>query len=390
MEHHVVRDLLPAHLAGELTPATAQEVTAHLDDCADCRSAADAAERPVALPMPEESPRWDEARLRRGVRRALWRTAFDAVSLLLVVAIVAWLGSAFVVQPFIARDGRAGAALTATFDLPLLRTPGARIGQWWSDADGLERVLRVEVGRWIGGEVDQLATVTSTLEAWSWSIATSDGNSYGSLVGAADPVAWQSDRLPAESVATVLVEWDEPQPAERVEVPQREGIALLWAAYDLRPALAAAAAAEPTGNQPVADPGRPGPGLPGWSLGYSACQAPRFPSGIAGIGSAGGSGPFPGPGQGGSLTHALEQLRRATANLADTDDLRIALEQTRDPAFQRIGAIADWLEIGEPEVVSVVVTGTVDQIDAFVAASGADAAWQLGAELYNGEREGCS
>ena len=126
MEHHLARDLLEGYVENSLEPETRSQLEAHLATCETCRSILDANEAPVALPSlakPEND--WDEKRMRKTVRRTLFRLVFDALSIWIIGFIVLTIVSSFALQPLLINRGdRSRTSAIATWDLAIMTTPG--------------------------------------------------------------------------------------------------------------------------------------------------------------------------------------------------------------------------------------------------------------------------
>jgi hypothetical protein len=89
---------------------------------------------------------------------------------------------------------------------------------------------------------------------------------------------------------------------------------------------------------------------------------------------------------GNGVEHALEELRRATANLADTG---WAEGQVGDGALADPVATADALASGDPQVTSLVVTGPLGAVTAVVDAAAADRADLLEVDFDRGAPDPC-
>lgn len=124
-------------------------------------------------------------------------------------------------------------------------------------------------------------------------------------------------------------------------------------------------------------------------LGYSACGTiPPFlrddTSGLGGFGGSGGFRTWEPAGNG--VERTLHELRRATANLADTGwaDDGSGPATLEDPA-----ATSDALATGDPGVRVLVVTGPLDAVAEVVGAAEADHADLLEIDFARGAPDPC-
>ena len=287
-----------------------------------------------------------------------------------VIAIV----SAFAFQPLVIdRGDRARKAGIATWDLPILLTPGASVDRWTTDATLFGRDLTVELVRFVGSEPQALGVFETDLGVFSFSERGFD--TFNPYVGGSSR-RFVPDQLPDGTVVTVQLLWLEqsiPIAEAQALIPNPSEATVLWAGFDVSPAL----------------PQRAGrfPGDLGSMLGYDTCATPGivdlessfFSSGFA-MSSGNVTGCFFQPA---SVPHALEQTRRATKNLASDDDLIEALKESSSESLQNIEDVAAWLADNEPDVVALVVTGPTRNVAHIVETSGADDAIQLEVDFWN-------
>lgn len=385
MEHEQVRRLLPAWQAGELDASTAAAVDEHVADCEGCQQHLED-DGPVDLPPTTLPASWTSESMRRGVRRTLWRTAFDTASLLLVVVIVGWFASMLLVQPVVSRGDRSEQALQATVDLPVMLTPGAQLTEWRLQSGWADRDMWAEVGLPVGAQLTETGRFSLSLDLLSVDISPL---SYSNRLQWSD-VVWRPDELPPAARGTVMLAWENGVDAARVdELARAEGVSLVWAGFDLSPAVDPDA--DPRGSS-WALPAYDAPPLRPAVLGYSTCRGPTLPKGAGGVrfgGSAGGGSISMGLRSGGT-SHALEQLRTAVANLASNADLTAAMADSGHAALTQITDTADWIAENEPDVRVAVLTGRVDALAPVVENADPDQATQLDTSLYNGDQGVCS
>lgn len=376
MEHHVARDLLGPYVEDDLEADTKAELEQHLEECDECRALVEETEAPVDLTSAvfEGDLAWDEKRMRKTVRSTLLRVVSGVVSIWIIGLIVVSAVSAFAFQPLVIdRGDRARTAGIATWDLPVLVTPGASVDTWTTDATLFGRDLRVELVRLVGSEPQPLGVFETDLGVFRFS--ERGVNAVNPYVGGSSR-RFVPDRLPEGTVVTVQLLWlDRPISVAEAQalVPDQTEAALLWAGFDVSPAL-------PPGLDRF-------PGDPGLMLGYHTCETPAIldlegPFFSSGFAMSGGNvtGCFFQPP---SVAHALEQTRRATTNLASDADLIEALQASSTESLQNIENVAAWLADNQPTVTALVITGPTANVTHIVETSGADDAVQLDVDFWN-------
>ena len=378
MEHHLARDLLEGYVDDSLEPETRSQLEAHLATCEECRSILEAAEAPVALPVgqtPESN--WDEKRMRKTIRRTLFRLVFDALSIWIIGFIVLWIVSALAIQPLLVNRGdRSRAAAIATWDLAIMTTPGATIDGWQNDATLFGREISVDVGLYTGQDLRPLGTYQTELGVWRFKNAT--GGTIQPFLETGSHT-FQPDRLPEDTVATVALSWwDKPITLAQAAAiqPDTEEAWLLWVGFSVAPAF-------PPGTAPF-------PADPDYVLGYNPCGEPVFTdyeSNYFSSGSSGGGGNFSSCLflDQATVEQSITSLRRATANLAGQAFLVDALENSSTSALRNIETVWTWLAGNEPQVVTLVITGPSQTISDIVASSGAEGASLLEIDFWNWE-----
>ena len=378
MEHHLARDLLEGYVEDSLEPETRSQLEAHLATCQECRDILEASEAPVDLPEVSEPGRdWDEKRMRKTVRRTLFRLVFDALSIWIIGFVVLWLVSALALQPVIINRGdRSRAAALATWDLAIMTTPGATIDGWQNDATLFGREISVDVGLYTGRDLRPLGTYKTDLGMWRFENAT--GGALRPFLET-ESQAFRPDRLPDNTVATVALSWwDNPITMERAAAiqPNVEEAWLLWVGFSVAPAF-------PPGTAQF-------PADPDYVLGFNPCAEPVFTdydSHYFSSGSSGGGGNFSSCIflDQATVEQSLTSLRRATANLADHAFLIDALENSPTSALRDMENVATWLAGNEPQVVTLVITGPSETVSDIVASSGAEGAILLDIDFWNWE-----
>ena len=378
MEHHLARDLLEGYVENSLEAETRSQLEAHLKTCAACRDILEASEAPVALPaVSEPGNDWDEKRMRKTVRRTLFRLVFDALSIWIIGFVALWLVSALALQPVIINRGdRSRAAALATWDLAIMTTPGATIDGWQNDGTLFGREISVDVGLYTGRELRPLGTYQTDLGIWRFKNATG-GALRPFLETESQP--FRPDRLPDNTVATVALSWwDNPITLTEAAAmqPSYEDAWLLWVGFSVAPAF-------PPGSAQF-------PADPDYVLGFNPCAEPVFAdydSSSFSSGSSAGGGNFSSCIflDQATVEQSLTALRRATANLADHRFLVDALEGSSTKALGNIETVAAWLAGNEPQVVTLVITGPSETISDIVVSSGAEGASLLDIDFWNWE-----
>jgi hypothetical protein len=359
---HPSADRLRAYLAEDLEPGDAGSVAAHLESCPGCVDRLDDLEGPVVLePLPlDETPAWDERRMRRAVRRTVLRTAFNAACLLFVAAVALQMLGWYVLQPLLVdRGDRVAGSVAASIDVPVMTIPGAELGQAISNPGVIRRTTKVDLERAVGARFVQLGTFTTRLGPFGMSLPEDRPISpFGAwldpmVTGDQTPVSFEPDRLGDGTAVTVELWWREPIDLATADAVDdvADDLALSWVGFRV-----------PGGDRFID---------PAWRLGYSTCS--DIPEHLR-AGWDEGSGDAlsdvavevevpVGDGRGG-VEHALREVRRATANLAAIGwpgGGTTAYGALEDPA-----ATAEVLASTEPAVDSVVITGPTRAVAAAV------------------------
>jgi hypothetical protein len=390
VEHHVARDLLGAYVDDELEQPTRAALEAHLSTCDDCRRLLGDGEPPVAMPAASMTPTWDERGLRKAVRRTLTRVTLTATAIALMVVLVAWLLPRLPIgQPgYVARGDWLEPTAEATYDLPLLFNPGAFVSDWSMNADGLVgKTFEVGIGRHVGSAVEPLGTthldVGPRLRGPGAGLIALKPSPWPefSFSDATLTSPWQPERLPEGTVVTVLLDWEEPiTVADADALVGAADASLIWAAFHLDWVRVFGGVPdehdeqEPRGWDPTGD------------IGYSTCQSPEqllaslhdsVQRGAVGLGGGGWDA------RGHGVAGALEQVRRATANLAAVDVLEPLLDAGAYHPLTYRTEVAAWLAENEPGVNAVVVTGPTDQVTDVIERADPSRAQILDIDFYN-------
>lgn len=367
------------YLDDQLASPDAQAVADHLEGCERCVAALDeVGSEPVRLPAATvDGPVWDQRRMRRSVRRTVLVTAVNSALLLVLAYLVLQLLGWFVVHPLlIDRGNRLAEHVTATIDVPVMTIPGAELNQLNSNPGVFGRTTDVELQRAVGSQRVLLGTLRTRLGPRSMSIPS--GTDIGARGPGLEPhsldlgpVPFEPDRLGEGTAATVQLSWyDDPLDLAAADAvaDELDDLTLLWVGFGI-----------PGGEHPMD---------PGWQLGYSACSyIPPFVSEQR-WGSFGGGGGYRDWEVDSGAQHALDQLRRATTNLA-----AIGWPDQRTASYGALAdltATAEYLETGEPDVTSVVITGPTQTVAAAVADHAPDQAYLLELDFDRGAPAPCA
>lgn len=372
---HPDDETLRRELAGRTDRDESARLVAHLDGCARCRDRLDdLGESPVELPAGDPVLH-DGRHLRRAVRRTLLSVALQTAGLLVLGVILLNLVGQLVIHPLaVDRGDRLDGHVAAAVDLPVLLRPGAEVREYLSNPGIVRRTTEVRLERHVGGTARDLGEYALRLSPFSTNLAnlgesTSLTPGFGPRLSE-DPSslstpAFEPERFGEGVAATVELAWhDGLTRGQAATLADDDDVALTWVGF----AVADLPAEDPLSR-----------------LGYSACA--RLPdrdlSGRGASFGSSGSRSFLPPGDG--VDEAYRQVQRAVDNLAshgpDVTRLGGALA---DPA-----ATATWLADNEPDVTSVVLTGSVAAIAETIEATGPDTAGLLDADLDRAPPQPC-
>jgi hypothetical protein len=375
---HPSTEQLRAFLAEDLDGSDAEVVADHLETCTRCLDHLDELGGPAVLtPTPVDTPAWDERRMRRSVRRTVLRTALDAALLLLVAAIALQLLGWFVLHPLLVDRGtRAPDSVAASIDVPVMTIPGAELGAFTSNTGVVRRTTEVTLQRAVGATMAPLGVFSTRLGPLGMTLP--EGRAIGpyepllephQVTVDQSPVPFEPDRLGEGTAVTVELRWREPVDLETANAVAdgADDLALLWVGFRV-----------PGGDEPMD---------PSWRLGYSACGSIPEYVGEQRRGGFGGGG-FRTWDRSGGAEHALDEVRRATANLAALgwpgDGGTASGFALADPA-----TTAEVLASTEPGVSSVVITGPTQAVAEAVDEHAPDQVDLLELDFDRGAPEPC-
>jgi hypothetical protein len=370
MKHEEAQELLEDYVDERLDPLVRDQLENHLSGCSQCREILDGDVAPIDLDG-LGAGEVDDRTLRRSVRRALWRTVFDAAGMLVLLIVGLWVISTIVVQPLVMnRGGRAAAVARATYDVAGLFNEGAVVDDFTIDSGAFDRTFTATIQMPVGAGMADLGTMSTRIGLFRsgdtiWPFVDSDSRINGV---AQDVLA----RLGDGAVATVSVRFDEPISVDKAQLladSPGSDVSVVWAGFVVSDADPAVAATDPLR-----------------SLGYSTCAGTdQIPAHIfaGSSASAGGNFGVSRP----SISNALHEVRRAINHLAANPDVAAQLlDGTRPESVQRVAA---YLSDTEPQVETLVVTGPTDEILKFFDQADTKDAQVLAADFYNWSRPVC-
>ncbi|HEY6629191.1 MAG TPA: zf-HC2 domain-containing protein [Acidimicrobiia bacterium] len=356
MTHEEIQDLLEGYVDETLDRATRREVDAHLATCDECRAILEGV-APLDLGGIDPTA-WTPRDMRRAVRRSMFRVAVDVVLLFIAVILVAWLVSLTLIHPLIInRGGRAEAATVATADLAVMLNPGATLTEYGYQTHFLSRTSEVTMAMPVGTSTQELGSLESMIGPLAFGDAS--GGSLFPFLFVYDEAIGGQDQLEAVddgTVATVALGFETPltmgQANELLE--SDADVRVVWAGFE------------------VGD----GSGLSSTGvLGYGTCGTPSIEvSGAIGA-SGGGSGSW--SGEQASIDDALAETLRAVRNLIDHPELLDGIDVTAEEAESVL------VELGDPQVASLVVTGPTKEIVAFIEEAAPDVVNVLALDFTN-------
>ncbi|MDH3498601.1 MAG: zf-HC2 domain-containing protein [Acidimicrobiia bacterium] len=349
MTHDDVQDLLEDYVDERLDRKTRKAVTDHLSSCDECRSVIDGI-APIDLSS-LASTTWDERSMRRAVRRSIFRTAVNAVGLVLVGWLIAVTVSGLVLQPLlINRGGRAAASTVATTDLAVLFNPGAAVDEYEFDSGLLSRTSSAHVVVPVGTEQVELGTLETRIGVTAFGDPSGGrlvpfvGHDAGGSASPDEHLSAVGDAV----VATVDLFFDEPLSLERAQAladgPQ--DVRVVWAGF----------ATDSEVLDAVAGPA---------GIGFGTCDlSPVTPDFVGSGGGAGSGSVFTSPP---SIERARSETIRAVDNLIEHPEL---IEGLFDPNLTPdvIASVRDAIASGRG-VASLVVTGPAPELRDFIASA---------------------
>jgi hypothetical protein len=366
--HRETQDRLEAYVDDRLSREERREVDRHLRDCEECRAILDDV-APVDLSGLGPAT-YDEATMRRTVRRSLFRTALDAALMLLAGLTLFWFLSALLIQPLVIdRGGRAADAVRMSIDLGAMLNPGAYLVEGQVSSNLLSRQVDLDFALPVGAGLTPTDHTSTTIGVFGVSDA---GDAPGGpvFVGtefmgeAADQLA----NLGSGTVSTVSMFYENPMSVEQAQdLADDPGadVRVMWAGFD-------------------SSLGQETP--PNWTftgaLGYGTClhQDP-WDEEMLSASSAGFSrgSMFASP----SVRRALDSVISGLENIESRPELVDYLVRPYGDDPESVSAVLDDLR-NDPEVTMLVLTGPSPEVARFVDGSPGPAfAGVLAVDFYN-------
>ena len=368
MTHREIQDRLEAYVDDRLSREERREVDRHLRDCEECRAILDDV-APVDLSGLGPTT-YDEATMRRTVRRSLFRTALDAALILLAGLTLFWFLSALLIQPLVIdRGGRAGDAVRMSIDLGSMLNPGAILVEGDVSSDLLSRQVDLEFALPVGAALTQTDHTSTTIGVFgvsdAWDGPPGPESAGTEFMGeAADQLA----NLGSGTVATVSMFYEDPMSVEQAQdLADHPGadVRVVWAGFD-------------------SSLGQETP--PNWTftgaLGYGTClhQDPLDEEVLSSSSAGFSSGSmFASP----SVRRALDSVISGLENIEGRPELvdYVVRPYGDDPGS--VSAVLDYLR-NDPEVMILVLTGPSPEVARFVESSpGTAVASVLAVDFYN-------
>ncbi len=368
MKHEEIQDLLEDYVDDRLDRASRKLVGDHLKECNECRQILDEV-APVDVSALGASV-FDERRMRRTVRRSLFRTAWNTVLLAVAGWLAIWFLTALLFQPLVVnRDGRAADAVRASIDLAVMSNPGVVLTEGTITSGLFGRKVDLEFGLPVGAGLRPAISTSTALGPLTirQNDTSSDSSDYGRFQG--EPLD-QLANLGDSTVATVSIWFDTPvavETAQSIADDATLDLRVVWAGFDARL-------------------GRIEPPIwtAGGVLGYGTCQPPDSDLGddLLGATSASfsqGAGFLFGDA---SVEAALDSVIAGLTDVSARDELVDLLVQPfgDDPAD--IEAIIRELQT-DPQVAMLVVTGPSAAIAEYLEDKSGVWANVLAVDFYN-------
>lgn len=364
MSHDQIRDLLERYVDETLDRETRRQVEAHLAGCEECRAILEGV---PAVGLGDVAATWDERGMRRAVRRSMLRVAADAVLLLFVGWLVAWILSLLILQPFILNRGdRAVAATIATVDAAIMLNPGVTVEEYSYRSGMAARLTEVDLALPVGSAMESLGTIDSRIGLLAFG-DVEGGLLFPYLSEGADRGGGE-ERLAAVgagTVATVDLWFErtlEPAAAQAI-VDSEADVSVVWAGFDV-------AGAEDGSDL-----------APGGVLGYGTCGG--FPITVSDAAGSSGGGSGTALGGPASVTDALDETRRAIGSLLEHPDLLAGLGASVDDASSALARLE------QPQVAELVVTGPTPEILRFIDEAQPDGVSVIEVEFINWSQPPC-
>jgi hypothetical protein len=215
MKHEEIQDLLEAYVDDKLDRETRKLVDDHLKTCAECRRILDDV-APVDVSA-LGALTYNEATMRRTVRRSLFRTAWNTVLLLFAGWIALWFLAALVFQPLVVnRGGRAADLARASIDLTIMLNQGAVLADGAISSGLLNRQVDLEFAVPVGAGLQPVLSSSTVIGPFGIRDEPELGSDFdfGGFQGEA---LVQLSNLGESTVASVSIWFDTPLSVEAAQ-----------------------------------------------------------------------------------------------------------------------------------------------------------------------------
>jgi hypothetical protein len=376
MNHEEIQDLLEDYVDDRLDRQTRKMVDDHLKGCTECRQILDEVAPVDVSALGTLS--YDEASMRRIVRRSLFRTAWNTVLLLFAGWIALWFFAALVLQPLaVNRGGRAADIAQATIDLGVMLNQGVVLTDGAISSGLVNRQIDLEFAVAVGAGL-QPALTTSTMVGPFGIRDEPRFDSYFDFGGFQGDALDQLSNLGESTVATVSLWFDSP-----VSIDEAQAIAddpnldfrVVWAGFDA--------------SLDRVEPLEPPVWTAGGTLGYATCvNGDELGEDLLGATSASfgqGSGFLFGNS---SIATARDSVVAALTNISGRDELVDYVVEPFDDDRDDFGKIVAELQT-DPEVTVLVVTGPSPAIAEYLQGDAGVSANVLAVDFYNWTTQVC-
>lgn len=367
MTHSEIQDRLEAYVDDRLTRDERRKVDAHLKGCDECRAILDEV---APVDMSSLSPlAFDEAAMKRTVRRSMFRTAFNTALLLLAGWIVIWFLAALVLQPLVInRGGRAADAVRMNIDLATMVNPGAVRIDGRIESGMLNRVVELDFAIPVGAGFEPGPSTSTSIGMLGLRSLPVEEPRFAELGDFQGQALDQLASLGAGTVATIAIHYDRPistEQAQQIADDPGADIRVVWAGFD---------ASLGRDEGPTWTHGR-------GTLGYGTCQAEEIlDDDLLGATSAsfhGGSVFWPS-----SVERARQSVIAALENIERRAELVDYVVSQFDDNPDDLSAILADLR-ASPEVTTLAVTGPSPEVAAFLATEQGVSTDMIAVDFYN-------
>lgn len=352
MTHDEIQDRLEDYVDDRLARDERRVMDAHLRGCEECRAILDGV-APVDVSVLGPS-RFDEAAMRRTVRRSMFRTAWNTALILFAGWILIWFVSVLVLQPTVVnRGGRAADAARMSIDLTQMLNPGLTVTEGRISSGFLSREVETQYAMPVGAGLRPVTVTTMTIGALGIDTADAPDLRFPlpPELGIEGDGLDRLQNLGDGTVATVAVRYGTSltvDAAQEIADDPASDVRVVWAGFD----VSLGQEFGPTWTN-------------GGTLGYGTCSALEpLDDDLLGATSAGFTGTSFATS---SIDRALQSVIAALENIEDRPELA---EYVVGPPFDEdpddLAEILTDLRRA-PAVSSLVLTGPTPAVSEFVS-----------------------